>query len=141
MNIEELQFKDKVNVMPEEKPATVFEVNVINGSIKYYVDFLNHYNEALIQIVYPIYLNPQILLDNGFEEVEGRFYYKDIVIEKDTYLTKIGDKCNDNIYEVHKLQHALREYGHKDFADNFIVNIESVTKNNMPQTETENAEA
>ena len=130
MKIEELQFKDKVNVMPEEKPATVFEVNVITGSIKYYIDFLNSYNEAPIEIVYPIYLNRQILLDNGFEEVEGRFYFKDIVIEMDTYLTRIGDKCNDNIYEVHKLQHALREYGHKDLADNFIVDIESVKKQN-----------
>ena len=81
MNIEELQFKDKVNVMPEEKPATVFEINVINGSIKYYVDFLNHYNEALIQIVYPIYLNPQILLDNGFEDYGHRDLADEFVVK------------------------------------------------------------
>jgi len=129
MKIEELQFKDKVNVMPEEKPATVFEINVIEKTIKYYVDLLNHYNVAPIEIIYPIYLNEQILLDNGFEYVEGLpsgFYYKDIVIEKDTYLTKIGDKCNDNIFTVNALQHALREYGYRDLADNFIVKVESL---------------
>lgn len=130
MKIEELQFKDKVNVLPEEKPATVFEINVIDGTIKYYVDFLHNYNVAPIQIVYPIYLNPAILLDNGFEYVESMtgngYYLEDIIIEKDTYLTKIGDKCNDNIFTVNGLQHALREYGHKELADNFIVNMESV---------------
>lgn len=143
MKIEELQFKDKVNVMPEEKPATIFDINVIEGTVKYYIDFLNHYNIASIEIVYPIYLNPQILFDNGFEYVEegmpSGFYYKDIVIEKDTYLTKIGDKCNDNIFTVNGLQHALREYGHRDLADNFIVNIESV--NMCKQIDTENAES
>lgn len=126
MNIEELQFKDKVNVMPEEKPATVFDINVIERTIKYYIDFLNSYNVAPIEIVYPIYLNGQILLDNGFEFVEGRYYLEDIVIEDVTFLTKIGDKCNDNMYTVHKLQHALREYGHKDLADDFIVKVESL---------------
>lgn len=126
MTIEELQFKDKVNVMPEEKPATVFDINVIERTIKYYIDFLNSYNVAPIEIVYPIYLNGQILLDNGFEFVEGRYYLEDIVIEDVTFLTKIGDKCNDNMYTVHKLQHALREYGHKDLADDFIVKVESL---------------
>ena len=126
MNIEDLQFKDKVNVMPEEKPATVFEINVIERTIKYYIDFLNAYNVAPIEIVYPIYLTGQILLDNGFEFIEGRYYCEDIVIEGITFLTKIGDKCNDNIYEVHKLQHVLRDYGHKELADNFIVKLESL---------------
>lgn len=142
MNIEELQFKDKVNVLPEEKPATVFDINVIDNTIKYYIDFLNHYNVAHISIVYPIYLNPQILMDNGFEYVEGivnGYYYKDIVIEKDTYLTKIGDKCNDNIFTVHELQHVLRQYGHKEFADSFVVNMESVTKPAINDDTNENA--
>lgn len=139
MKIEELQFKDKVNVMPEEKPATVFEINVIEGTIKYYIDFLNYYNTAAIEIVYPIYLNPWILLDNGFEYVESMegngYYYKDIIIEKDTYLTKIGGKCNDNIFTVHGLQHALREYGYKEMADSFIVRMESVNMCRQPSPE------
>lgn len=138
MTIEELQFKDKVNVMPEEKPATVFDINVIEKTIKYYIDFLNSYNVAPIEIVYPIYLNGQILLDNGFEFVEGRYYLEDIVIEDVTFLTKIGDKCNDNMYTVHKLQHALREYGHKDLADDFIVKVESLNlcgTQKMPEAE------
>lgn len=126
MNIEELQFKDKVNVMPEEKPATIFEINVIEGTVKYYIDFFNYYNVAPIEIIYPIYLNGQMLLDNGFEYVEGRYYLEDIVIEDVTFLTKIGDKCNDNMFTVHGLQHALRQYGHKDLADNFIVKVESL---------------
>lgn len=126
MKIEELQFKDKVNVMPEEKPATIFEINVIEGTVKYYIDFLNHYNVAPIEIIYPIYLNGQILLDNGFEFVEGRYYREDIVIEDVTFLTKIGDKCNDSLFTVHGLQHALREYGHRDLADEFIVKVESL---------------
>ena len=126
MKIEELQFKDKVNVMPEEKPATIFEINVIEGTVKYYIDFLNHYNVAPIEIIYPIYLNGQILLDNGFEFVEGRYYREDIVIEDVTFLTKIGDKCNDSLFTVHGLQHALREYGHRELADEFIVKVESL---------------
>ncbi|MBQ1820931.1 MAG: hypothetical protein II117_04930 [Clostridia bacterium] len=75
---------------------------------------------------FAIYLTPQILLDNGFEFLDGRYYCEDIVIEGITFLTKIGDKCNDNIYEVHKLQHVLRDYGHKELADNFIVKLESL---------------
>jgi hypothetical protein len=126
MKIEELQFKDKVNVLPEEKPATIFDINVIEGTVKYYIDFLNHYNVANIEIVYPIYLNGQILLDNGFEYVDGRYYLKDIIIESENYLTKIGDKCNDNLFTVNALQHALRQYGHKDLADDFIVKVESL---------------
>lgn len=126
MKIGELQFKDKVNVMPEEKPATIFEINVIEGTVKYYIDFLNHYNVAPIEIIYPIYLNGQILLDNGFEFVEGRYYLEDIVIEDVTFLTKIGDKCNDSLFTVHGLQHALREYGHRDLADEFVVKVESL---------------
>lgn len=136
MNIEELQFKDKVNVMPEEQPATIFEINVIEGTVKYYIDFLNKYNIAPMEIVYPIYINGQILLDNGFEYVDGRYYLKDIVIESENYLTKIGDKCNDNIFTVHELQHALRQYGHKDLADEFIVRVESPNlcgTQNMPE--------
>lgn len=136
MNIEELQFKDKVNVMPEEQPATIFEINVIEGTVKYYIDFLNKYNIAPMEIVYPIYINGQILLDNGFEYVDGRYYLKDIVIESENYLTKIGDKCNDNIFTVHELQHALRQYGHKDLADEFIVRVESLNlcgTQNMPE--------
>lgn len=126
MNIEELQFKDKVNIMPEEKPATIFEINVIEGTVKYYIDLFNYYNVAASEIVYPIYLTGQMLLDNGFEYVSGRFYLKDIVIEEESFLTKIGDKCNDSIFTVHGLQHVLRQYGHKELADNFIVKVESL---------------
>jgi len=126
MNIEELQFKDKVNVMPEEKPATVFEINVIAGTIKYYIDFLNAYNVAASEIVYPIYLTPQILMDNGFEYLEGKLYFKDIIIDAESFLTKIDDKFNDCIFTVHGLQHKLREYGHRELADEFVVKVESL---------------
>ena len=136
MNIEELQFKDKVNIMPEEKPATIFDINVIEGTVKYYIDFLNAYNVAASEIIYPIYLTAQMFLDNGFEYVNGRFYLYDIVIEEGSFLTKIGDKCNDNIFTVHELQHALRQYGHRDLADEFIVKVESLNlcgKQKMPE--------
>ncbi len=142
MKIEELQFKDKIIVCGEELKigATVFEFNVINGSVNYYMDFLDHYNTAPIEIIYPIFLNAQILLDNGFEEVESvngvGFYYKDIIIYKETFNVKIGDKFNDYIYTVHELQHVLRQFGHEEFANTLKIIPEHVEFNKK-----ENAEA
>lgn len=142
MKIEDLQFKDKVIICGEELKigATVFEFNVINGSVNYYMDFLDHYNTAPIEIIYPIFLNSQILLDNGFEEVDAitghGFYYKDIIIDKDTFNVKIGDKFNDNIYTFHELQHVLRQFGYEDFANSLKVIPEHVEF-----TKKENAEA
>ena len=142
MKIEDLQFKDKVIVCGEvlKIGATVFEINIVNGSVNYYMDFLDHYNTANIQIIYPIFINKQILLDNGFEEVETvngtGLYYKDIIIDKDTFNVKIGDKFNDNIYTFHELQHVLRQFGHEDFANSLKVIPEHVEF-----TKKENAEA
>lgn len=142
MKIEDLQFKDKVIICGEELKigATVFEFNVINGSVNYYMDFLDHYNTAPIEIIYPIFLNDQIFLDNGFEEVESvngiGFYYKDIIVDKDTLNVKIGDKFNNCIYTVHDFQHVLRQFGYEDFANTLKIIPEHVEFNNK-----ENADA